>query len=384
MADRRRGRRGGRNSESDKQLTKEEDAIARFIRFNCPTKSTTFERNEVQYFTGSKAVDTLYESKYGTKASGEPNFPTRHSAFLFIKSLMENGLFFRARKLVQKKKNPATAGVGDKEDEKKSAKLSKAASEKAKTEDSKEETDKLVDKKEDDEDKKKKQKKVKLVEHSEQYFADTNDVYVWVFDPTPLYKKIIGGLIIVGCLLGCLFPLWPHWLRLGVYYLSIVGISAFGLLIGVAVARTILFAIIWVATLGKHKLWILPNLTEDCGFFESFQPLYSYEYCPGRDQPKQKKQKISKDKKQTSSESDCQTEKNDSAEEEDENSDEKDDDGRQNVSEEINAVETDNQSASGMRQRLKSKNNEDDFVMTNCAGLHKKTRLCLSCEYRIT
>ncbi|VDO16141.1 unnamed protein product [Brugia timori] len=31
--------------------------------------------------------------------------------------------------------------------------------------------------------------------------------------------------------------------------------------------------------MGKHKLWLLPNLTEDCGFFESFQPWYTYEYC---------------------------------------------------------------------------------------------------------
>lgn len=33
--------------------------------------------------------------------------------------------------------------------------------------------------------------------------------------------------------------------------------------------------------MGKHKLWLLPNLTEDCGFFESFQPWYTYEYCSG-------------------------------------------------------------------------------------------------------
>jgi len=27
-------------------------------------------------------------------------------------------------------------------------------------------------------------------------------------------------------------------------------------------------------------LWVLPNLTEDCGFFESFKPFYTYEYSP--------------------------------------------------------------------------------------------------------
>uniref|UniRef100_A0A1I8A368 Translocation protein SEC62 n=1 Tax=Steinernema glaseri TaxID=37863 RepID=A0A1I8A368_9BILA len=341
MAERRRGRRT-RGSENQQQLTKEDDVIARYVRFNCPTKSTTFERNEVQYFTGSKAVDTLYESKWGTKATGEPAFPTRHSAFLFLKKMMEYGLFFRARKLVQKKKTP-TVATAEKTDVKKSPKQS--STEKSVP---KEDNDKEVDKKEvswrvrqltscvkEDEDKKKKQKKVKLVEQSDQYFADSNDVYIWVFDPTPLYKKIIGGLIIIGCLLGCLFPLWPHWLRLGVYYLSIVGISAFGVLIGVAVARTILFAIIWIATLGRHKLWILPNLTEDCGFFESFQPFYSYEYCPKQSVTKDKKPKTGKDKKSASEESD-RTERNDTCDEEDENSDSKEENKQQEVSDETN------------------------------------------------
>lgn len=38
------------------------------------------------------------------------------------------------------------------------------------------------------------------------------------------------------------------------------------------------FAIVWVCTWGKHHFWLLPNLTEECGFFESFVPLYTHEY----------------------------------------------------------------------------------------------------------
>lgn len=49
---------------------------------------------------------------------------------------------------------------------------------------------------------------------------DTNDVYAWVFDPTPFWKKCVGILIVFGTIGGCLFPLWPEWLRLVVYYLS--------------------------------------------------------------------------------------------------------------------------------------------------------------------
>jgi len=42
--------------------------------------------------------------------------------------------------------------------------------------------------------------------------------------------------------------------------------------------RLIIFVIVWLLTFGKHNFWILPNLTEDVGFFESFWPLYNYEY----------------------------------------------------------------------------------------------------------
>lgn len=41
--------------------------------------------------------------------------------------------------------------------------------------------------------------------------------------------------------------------------------------------RLILFCLIWLLTLGRHHFWLLPNLTEDVGFFESFRPLYKHE-----------------------------------------------------------------------------------------------------------
>ncbi|KHJ92077.1 translocation protein Sec62 [Oesophagostomum dentatum] len=113
-----------------------------------------------------------------------------------------------------------------------------------------------------EEEDKKKKKKVKLEVHDVQVFNDDKDVYVWIFDPTPLYKKVIGFLMVLGTIVGCLFPLWPIWLRQAVYYLSLAGIGVFGVIVVVAILRTILFGLIWFATMGQHKLWILPNLTE--------------------------------------------------------------------------------------------------------------------------
>lgn len=34
--------------------------------------------------------------------------------------------------------------------------------------------------------------------------------------------------------------------------------------------------VVWTLTFGKHHFWLLPNLTEDVGFFASFVPLYEH------------------------------------------------------------------------------------------------------------
>uniref|UniRef100_A0A0N5ARL7 Translocation protein SEC62 n=1 Tax=Syphacia muris TaxID=451379 RepID=A0A0N5ARL7_9BILA len=255
-----------RKNERSQKLTKEEDAIAQYVRFNCPTKTTMFEGNEVHYFSGSKAVDTLYESeKYGHKAK-VVKFGTRAAAVSFLRSMLEKGLFFRARKLVAKKKNASS--------EKKQTVLCN-----------------LIFK----EDEEKKKRKIKLELLQDQSFNDSNDVYVWIFDPTPMKKKIIGALMILGTIAGCLFSLWPIWLRQLVYYLSLFGIGCFGLIFFIAIARTVLFYVIWTVTMGRHNLWILPNLSENCGFFESFQPLYTYEYLPtGKPEKTKKKEELKK------------------------------------------------------------------------------------------
>lgn len=51
--------------------------------------------------------------------------------------------------------------------------------------------------------------------------------------------------------------------------------------------RYVFFAIVWVLTAGKHHFWLLPNLTEECGFFESFVPLYTHEYKGNKPEEKQ-------------------------------------------------------------------------------------------------
>jgi hypothetical protein len=48
-----------------------------------------------------------------------------------------------------------------------------------------------------------------------------DELYVWTFEGSVLWRHILlGGLI--GCfLLACLFPVWPDIMKLGVWYLSV-------------------------------------------------------------------------------------------------------------------------------------------------------------------
>ena len=42
--------------------------------------------------------------------------------------------------------------------------------------------------------------------------------------------------------------------------------------------RYVIYGVLWVFTFGKLNFWLLPNLTAECGFFESFLPVYEYHY----------------------------------------------------------------------------------------------------------
>jgi translocation protein SEC62 len=123
---------------------------------------------------------------------------------------------------------------------------------------------------------KSKKKKFKFELHEEQTMIDSpNEFYVWIYSPTTVKQYIMGALLVIGCIGVCLFPLWPAEVRTGVYYLSMVLASLLGLLLSLAVVKYIIFAGVWLITMGKIKFWLLPNLTEDVGFVESFIPFYT-------------------------------------------------------------------------------------------------------------
>ncbi|CAD5211076.1 unnamed protein product [Bursaphelenchus okinawaensis] len=300
-----------------------------------------------------------------------------------MKVLLERGFFFRAKVLVPRPK----PRPGASQDTKDSPRIKKIKEEKAYESGKDNETanESSAEQKKNDE---RRKKKIKLIAHDSQYFNDDSDVYIWVYDPTPLYKKIIGICIILGVIAGCLFPLWPEWMRLGVYYLAMAGIIFFAVILGIGIARTILFGIIYACTLGRHHFWFLPNLLADVGFFESFQPVYTYEYVDpnapketkkekkkvnnsGDAKPKKEKSKKPEEEKKVEEENVVEDvpsdgEENEDAEKYSNPSSESEGKAEENESGSSSPVEASPKPATGdVRRRRNVRKVEDDYVLVD-------------------
>ncbi|KAI8060940.1 translocation protein Sec62-domain-containing protein [Gongronella butleri] len=111
-----------------------------------------------------------------------------------------------------------------------------------------------------------------------------NNFYVWLYEGAQWRVYLRAGLLLAGVLTAVLFPLWPNFLRLGVWYLSMGVLGLLGVFFGIAIIRLILYVLSIVVM--PRGFWLFPNLFADCGVVESFIPFY------GWDEPKQKKTAI--------------------------------------------------------------------------------------------
>ncbi|XP_029971748.1 translocation protein SEC62 [Salarias fasciatus] len=299
MAERRRHKK---RTQEVSEPTKEEKAVAKYLRFNCPTKSTNMMGHRVDYFVAFKAVDCLLDSKWAKAKKGEEAlFTTRDSVVDYCNRLLKKQFFHRALKVMKKK--PEKDAKKEKEKEKAKSDSSKEEEKKGKKEkDKKKETEVAEVKKEKSDDspgtpKKKKEvkKKFKLEPHEDQLFLDGNEVFVWIYDPVHFKTFAMGLILVIAVIAATLFPLWPAEMRVGVYYLSVAAGCFVASILLLAVARCILFLIIWLVTGGRHHFWFLPNLTADVGFIDSFRPLYTHEYKGPRAGDKKGSDKADKD-----------------------------------------------------------------------------------------
>nr|SVE85745.1 EOG090X0D00 [Daphnia pulicaria] len=293
--------------------TSEEIAIAKWIKANVLCKKTKFLSHSVEYFTASKAVDKLLTSPWSTagKNKEDPLFTTRESIVKYLDLLLRKKFFHRARKIpVSEQELKARAKKKEKKKEIESGKKDKSEAEDEKKGDDGESSH-AEEKKEKV---KKEKRKIRLDMHLEQIFVDGNDAYVWIYDPIPYYYWLAGGGVVLAAVALCLFPLWPPVVRKGVYYLSIGAAGFLMFIFGLAVLRVLVFCLLWLISMGRHHLWIFPNLTEDVGFFASFWPLWKYE-CRDKESSNKKSKKNNGKKKSSDDENEDKEEESGKEEE---------------------------------------------------------------------
>lgn len=102
----------------------------------------------------------------------------------------------------------------------------------------------------------------------EQKFSEKDSFYAWTFERRrPLWQTVLSFLVPVVTLACCLFPIFPHWCKLGVLYFCLAFLT---LIFGVLIFRAVIFAVLWLA-LGK-RMWFLPNiLAEEATMSELFK-----------------------------------------------------------------------------------------------------------------
>lgn len=273
---------GGAEQDVEKP-SKDEYKVATWLRRNVPTKRTKFLNHNVEYFTSSKALDALMESKFAKGT--QPLLPSREIAIDMLDSMLVHKLFHRGKKVTVTEQELKGNKSGSKAAAVKEGGTATKATSKEKAADldnnkgtdaegHQTDTTNQQNQKDKSTTAEKKKRKIRLEMHPEQVFVDGSEAYVWIYDPIPMHYWLIGACLVVGAILLCLFPLWPASMRKGVYYLSIAAAGFLTFILGLVVLRFIVFCIVWALTGSKYHFWLFPNLTEDVGFFASFWPIY--------------------------------------------------------------------------------------------------------------
>lgn len=109
---------------------------------------------------------------------------------------------------------------------------------------------------------------------TEKATMDPDQYYAWIYTKPNPFILLYSILAIVGVFTIILFPLWPQFMKVGVWYLLMALLGFLGLLFATGIVRFIIYLFSLVAC--QRSFWLFPNLFADCGFFDSFKPLYAW------------------------------------------------------------------------------------------------------------
>jgi translocation protein SEC62 len=113
---------------------------------------------------------------------------------------------------------------------------------------------------------------VRLLQVSRIREFDEGGYFVWIYEGDKTLQHLMTAGLVVGFLLCVCFPIWPMFLRVWVWYLSVTLLL---FIFGMVTLRGFVFLCFWLI---GFEFWFLPNLfDESLGFYDSFKPVYSWE-----------------------------------------------------------------------------------------------------------
>ena len=111
-----------------------------------------------------------------------------------------------------------------------------------------------------------------LMQMSRSRDFEESGYFTWVYEGDKTFSHFMTTLLIGGFLFCVCFPIWPNFLKVFVWYMSVTLLIFIFFLI---TCRGVLFLFLWI--LG-FEFWFLPNLfDESLGFVDSFKPVISVE-----------------------------------------------------------------------------------------------------------
>jgi len=101
---------------------------------------------------------------------------------------------------------------------------------------------------------------------------DESAIFTWIYEGDKSLSHLFTTILIAGFLFCVCFPIWPNFLKVFAWYMSVSFLIFIFFLI---TFRGVLFLMVWI--LG-YDFWFLPNLfDESLGFVDSFKPVVSFE-----------------------------------------------------------------------------------------------------------
>eukprot|EP00916_Digyalum_oweni_P025937 GHVL01042711.1.p1 GENE.GHVL01042711.1~~GHVL01042711.1.p1 ORF type:complete len:421 (+),score=53.07 GHVL01042711.1:188-1264(+) len=100
---------------------------------------------------------------------------------------------------------------------------------------------------------------------------DETAFYIVRWEGNKAWSHIVLSMIVLGLFAACMYPAWPFWAKIGVFYIMVAMSTAMLALIFI---RLVCFMLLWF--LG-YDFWIFPRLFEDeASIIESFIPAISF------------------------------------------------------------------------------------------------------------